>query len=60
MRSPDIGSAESMSTITWATEGVLLGCSNIEIKNNRVGNTTVISQETAVDGPTLQSKPTGR
>jgi len=34
MRSPDLGLAELMSTITGTMEGVLLGCSDIEIKNN--------------------------
>ena len=36
MRSPNLGSADSMSTITGAMEGVLLGCSDIEIENNSV------------------------
>jgi len=39
MRSPDLGSAESMRTITGAIEGVLLGSLDIKIKNNSVGKT---------------------
>ena len=40
-RSPYLGLAESMSTITGAIEGVLLGCSDTEIKNNSVGKPTL-------------------
>ena len=39
MRSPDLGSAESPSTITGAMEGILFGCSDVEIKNSSVGKT---------------------
>jgi len=39
MKSPDLGSAESTTTIAGTMKGALLGCSDTEIKNNSVGKT---------------------
>ena len=50
MRSTDLGSADSTSTIMGAMEGVLLGCSDIEIKNNSVGKTKFTSYRYQLGG----------